>query len=81
MKNSKLVAVIAASVAALSLAVGINVSVKSRDMSIRENIEALASGEGGYCTGPKENRWIFWNVCACENDNDCSDNYNCQTIY
>jgi len=79
MKKTKLVAAIAASVAALSLAVGINVLDKSQEMFIRENAEALSAGEGGWCTGPKENRWVFWNVCACENENECSDNYNCQS--
>ena len=47
MNKSKLIAAVAASVAALSLAVGVIVSSKSQDVVIRENAEALASGEGG----------------------------------
>jgi len=47
MNKSKWIAAIAASVAAMSLAVGISVSDKSQEMLIRENAEVLASGEGG----------------------------------
>lgn len=79
MKKTKLMAVIAAGICAISLAVGIVVSNKTVDSVIRENAEVLANGEGGRCTGPKKNHVIFWIVCECTNDEPCSDNHNCQS--
>ena len=49
MKKTKLMAVIAAGICAISLAVGIVVSNKTVDSVIRENAEVLANGEGGRC--------------------------------
>lgn len=54
-------------------------SFKPKDMSVQENVEALASGEGGDCTGPKIMIW-FTVFCQCTNDVPCSDNYNCESI-
>lgn len=79
MKKTTIVAVLAACAVVLSVAIGVLKMRESRDMWILENVEALASGEGGECTGPKVMHWLML-FCECTNDQPCSDNYNCESL-
>lgn len=79
MKKATLFATLATCAIALSATFCVLTSFNPKDMSVQENVEALASGEGGDCTGPKKMIW-FTVFCQCTNDVPCSDNYNCESI-
>lgn len=79
MKKTTIVAAIAACAIALSVAIYVFISRESKDRWILENVEALASGEGGECTGPKVLQW-FTLFCQCTNDQPCSDEHNCESL-
>lgn len=79
MKKIKIFAVLTVCVIILSVTVCAFSSKHSKDLRVLENVEALASGEGGECTGPKVMHW-FHIYCECTNQEPCSDNYNCKSL-
>jgi hypothetical protein len=78
MKKATLFATLAACAVALIATICVLTSSKPEDMRVQENVEALASDEGGECKGPKKMIW-FTIFCQCTNDEPCSDNYNCNS--
>ena len=83
MKRKLLFRITACTIAAVIVAITLNVNInsKSSDLSdmVLANVEALARSEGGDCScyGPKEESYSNTTFCRCINDKCCKDNHGC----